>query len=229
MPVELIPIGLALVLTILHLFSRPISKYIDKSHIEITSFSAGIFITIIFLSFLPELVKGLDTTNIFLFMLFGFIAFHISEKYVYQHIKNKKELMKDLAEIHLFGFYTNHFVIGFLLVLTFIAKGSLGMIVFIPFILHTISSSLSLEHCDNKAKLKFSKFLLASSTITGAIIASLLSPNEMLFYLLFAFSTGAVFYIVVRDMLPKGKAGSLNYFILGVLISLIALFGINIL
>jgi zinc transporter ZupT len=229
MPIEFTPIGLALLLSILHLFSKRISKYIEKFHIGITSFSAGIFITIIFLSLLPELIKGVEYTNIFLFMLIGFAVFHISEKYVYQHIKDKKKLMKDLAEIHMFGFYIDHFVIGFLLVLTFLAKGSLGFFVFIPFVLHTISSSFSLEHCDEKAKVKLSRILLSSSTLTGAIIASLLSFNQALFFILFAFSTGAIFYVVVRDMLPKGEGGNTFYFIIGALITLIAIIGVNLL
>tara|TARA_Y100000310_G_scaffold343159_1_gene449551 strand:- start:62878 stop:63558 length:681 start_codon:yes stop_codon:yes gene_type:complete len=223
MPIDLIPVSLALILTIVHLFSKTISEAIKKFHIEITSFSAGILITIIILSLLPEAIKGAEFINVFLLMLIGFTIFHIAEKYLYQHIKNKKELMKDLAELHIAGFYIDHFVIGLIIFLVFSLQGKLGFLIFLPFLLHTVSSSFSLEHCDKYSKKSFNKIILASSTVTGAIVANLVVINTTLFFGILAFSIGAMLYIVIRDMLPKGRVGSILYYIIGVMLTLVIL------
>lgn len=216
----MLPLILALILSITHFFSKKISKRIEKYHTNIVSFSAGIFITIIFIFLLPEVIQGYNIVNVYLIMLVGFVLFHITEKYLYQHVKNKKVLMKDLAELHILGFFIDHFVIGIILVLIFSIQKQLDYILFIPFFLHTVSSSLSLEHIDEKSKTNINKIILASSTFIGALFATALRLNEVLFYSLFSLTIGMLFYIAIRDMLPKDKVGDPLSFLIGVIITL---------
>lgn len=209
---------LALVLSLVHFFSSEIARKIKKHHSKIISLSAGIFIALLFLEILPRILETKIFTNniIFTLILAGFVVFHIAEKYLYQHIKHKKELLKDLAELHILGFYINHFILGFILVLA--GKG-IGLLIFIPLLLHTISSSISLEHIHEKFKsTKLHRLIIASSTFLGALVAILLSPSEAIYIILFAIITGMVLYVSFRDMIPKEKEGSPEFFLLGTLI-----------
>lgn len=217
----MLPVLLAFILTVIHFFSKGISKRIEKHHIRIMSFSAGMLVTLIFVDLIPRVIVGINITPVYVFLLFGFVLFHLSEKYIYQHIKNRKVLMKDLAELHTLGFFLDHLMIGIILAFTFTLSTHIDFIIFIPFLLHTISSSISLEHITEKTKLKVNRFILSNSTLIGAIFATLLKPSEFWYYSIFAFLLGALLYISIRDMLPKGKKGDSMLFILGFMLTLI--------
>lgn len=217
----MLPIILAFILTVIHFFSNKISKRIEKHHIQIMSFSAGMLVTLIFVDLIPRVVTGVDTTPVYVFLLFGFVLVHLSEKYIYQHIKNRRILMKDLAELHTLGFFLDHLMIGIVLAFSFTLSTQLNFIIFIPFLLHTISSSMSLEHITEKMKLKVNKVILNSSTLLGALFAVFLKPTQFWYYSIFAFLLGALLYISIRDMLPQGKKGDSMLFIFGFILTLI--------
>ncbi|MAG22283.1 MAG: hypothetical protein CL943_03195 [Candidatus Diapherotrites archaeon] len=223
----LLPFVLAFILALLHFFSEEYSEKIEKHHTKLISFSAGLFITFIFLDLFPEFFKGSAFVgdNIFLAMLIGFILFHLGEKYVYQHITNKRELLTDLKEIHVIGFFIDHFTVGLALYFALSVSDYLfGIIIFIPLVLHTISSSLSLNHLDEVYNRK-SPFglLLSLSPVIGVAVAFFLNPAKDIYYLLFSFVIGALLYVVIRDMIPQGKKGSLPAFVFGFLLSLVIL------
>lgn len=225
---SVIPLILALVLCILHFIGERYAEQIKYYHTQIISFSAGIFITFIFLEILPQIGVGSSIVgpNIYILFLLGFACFHIVEKYFYQHRADHRELVIELKELHALGFFLNHFILGFALVLFFELPGHfsvLGYAVFIPFILHTVSSALSLRYIlaglRNEDTLKG---LLACSVFLGAVSGFILFDIITLatFYSLFAFIVGILLYIIIRDMLPKGKMGSPMFFIFGLLLSL---------
>ena len=216
----MIAILFAFFLSMIHFFSRRISKVIEAHHINLTSFSAGMFLTLIFIDFFPRMISGLEYgVPVFLILTIGFVLFHLSEKYLYQHVKDKKVLLKDLAELHNFGFFIDHLMVGFVLFLAFELSSYTCYLVVVPFLLHTISSSMSLDHLHKKIKTKFNKFLLNSSTLFGAILAYFINLENYWYYTFFAFFLGALIYISIRDMLPKGKKGSPLMFFIGFLLT----------
>jgi hypothetical protein len=216
-----IPVLLALILSVLHFFSRTISKLIEKLHIHITSFSAGMFLTLIFLDFLPRAATGIEhNAPVFLALTVGFVMYHLSEKYLYQHVKNKKVLLEELAELHNVGFFIDHFMVGFVLVLTFKLESYTSYLIFIPFVLHTISSSMSLEHIRARIKTGVNRFTLSISTLIGALFAHLINLETFWYYTIFAFFLGSLLYISVRDMLPGGKKGNTLMFLIGFLLTI---------
>lgn len=216
-----IPVILALILSIVHFFSRSISKIIEKHHVNITSFSAGMFLTLLFVDFLPRAASGLeDNSPVFLALAVGFVMYHLSEKYLYQHVKNKEMLLEELAELHNVGFFIDHFMVGFVLVLTFKLASYTNYLIFIPFLLHTVSSSMSLEHIRARIKTEVNKFFLNISTFLGALFAHFSQLGTFWYYTLFAFFLGALLYISVRDMLPGGKRGNPLMFLIGFLLTI---------
>jgi len=218
------PLFLAIALSVLHFFSEEYSGKIEGFHSELVSFSAGLFITFIFLDLLPEFLNGLQFAgeNIFLALLLGFVVFHMGEKYIYQHITNKRELLKDLTAIHALGFFFDHFTVGVALFLVFsVPIPTFGLLLFIPLLLHTVSSSLSLSHLDEVYRRKsVFGFLLPLSPVIGVLAAWLLNPTTALYYILFSIVVGALLYVVIRDMIPSGKKGDLPAFIIGFIVSL---------
>ena len=218
------PLLLALLLSLTHLSSGYLSRVVESYHTKIVSFSAGILVALLFLSLLPEAVKGHADAPIYAFLLLGFVVFHLTEKYLYQHITDKKRLLRDLAELHRLGFFLDHFIVGLVLVLTAQITPSLGLALFIPFFFHTLSSSLSLEHLHERFPTHLSKLILASSPFLGAVAASALRLTAPVFYGLFAFTLGLLLYVVTRDMLPQGKRGDSGAFLLGTLLVTLLVF-----
>ena len=220
----LIPVLLAGVLSILHYFSEELSEKVEKFHESLISFSAGLFITQIFLFLLPEFFEGKEFigNNIFLLLVIGFVFFHATEKYIYQHIKNKDKLMKDLGEMHAFGFFLDNFVVGMALAFVFQTATNIifAYVVFASLALHTIASSISLTHIDRHFnKNTWLNIILSISPLLGALVTSFLNPAKTQYHIIFSFVIGALLYVTIRDMVPKEKEGKVGYFLLGFVIS----------
>lgn len=218
---------LALILAAVHLFSERYASHAKKFHIQTISFSAGLFLGLIFLCLLPEFFKGMSHAgeSIYILMLAGFVCMHLGEKYVYQHVKDKKEKMQDLASLHALGFFINHFIVGITLFLAFRIEGSLsGFLIFIPLLLHTVSSSLSLNDIDEKLKSKvLSCAVLPLAPVIGVAFAYMMNLSPYLYHLMFSFVLGAMLYIAVRDTLPRNDIGKPFFFLTGVLLSVLVL------
>ncbi len=223
----IVPFVLAFILSMVHFFSEEYSPKIERFHSELLSFSAGLFITFIFLDLLPEFFAGIEFAGriAFLALLLGFVIFHIGEKYIYQHITNKRELLSELQAVHALGFFIDHFTVGVALFLTLsVPSESFRILIFIPLLLHTLSSSLSLTHLDEVYSRKsIQSVLLTFSPLLGVAFAFLISPAEGTYYLLFSFVVGALLYVVIRDTIPKGRKGDPLFFMAGFLLSVILL------
>jgi len=218
-------ITLGVILSLTHYFSEVFSGKIEKFHEELISFSAGLFITQIFVFLMPEFFKGQQFigNSIFLLMVLGFVIFHVSEKYIYQHVKNKDKMVKDLAEVHAIGFFVDHFVVGVTLVFAFqSANILLGFAIFFALLLHTLSSSISLTHIDNYFKQStLVNVILSIAPILGVLFAWFLNTDKSSYYIVFSLVLGALLYVSIRDMLPYKKEGKPSYFVAGFFISLI--------
>lgn len=210
---------LAFILSLVNFISDRTASLLEEYHEDLLSFSGGLLIGIIFMFLLPEVIKGNRYINIFLLMLLGFTLFHLAEKFLYQNVLNKKNLIEDLTYIHAAGFFLNHFMLGFILFLFARQDINLGFLLFIPILLHIISSSISLEHIDEKLKSNLTRILLVFSTFLGALAANYLKINDVLLYSVFSFSLGAVLYISTRDILSV-KKGATKTFLLGIVIIL---------
>ena len=205
----------AAILSIVHFFSHRISTRIEKYHFQILSFSGGTLIALIFLIFLPEIISISGASYVYLLLLAGFSIFHLVEKYLYQHVTNKNRLLKELKELHAAGFFIDHLIKGFILVMTIELISSVGYLILIPVLLHTLSSSISLAHIDQKLKKRSTKIVLAIAPLLGAMIALLLATSETINVSIIALSLGMMLYIVSRDILPKEKKGYPSLYIIG--------------
>ncbi len=207
---------IAAALSTVHYFSNRVSEFMEKNHYDVLSYSGGTLIALIFLILLPEVIGISDSKIIFLLILLGFVVFHLTEKYLYQHVKNKRQQLRKLKELHQAGFFIDHFILGFVLVTILEITDYLGFLILIPIFLHTISSSISLDHIHEKAQTSVPKTVLSASTLFGAVTALILEIDEKTQAAVLAMTLGILIYIVNRDILPEEEKGRPLWFIAGI-------------
>lgn len=214
---EILVLIYAIFLSTFHLLCDRLPLCISRSHQILISYGGGSLLAIIFLVFLPEAVHFTPTMMVYPLILFGFVVFFVSEKYLYQHIKDPKVLDEDLYHLHIIGFFVDHFIKGFILVTIIILEPILGFLTAIPFFIHTLSSTIILNEIHKFTGRIIDKLLLSSSTVFGTLFGIFFDMSPHVERGIIAFITGMMFFMVSRDLLPKDKEGRPLYFLLGVL------------
>jgi len=217
MELAAIAIILAIILGVVQYFGENIYKACGRYYKHAISFSAGVAITYLFLDLFPFFSFRVNNTNrfLFIFLLVGFVIFHIVEKYFYQHTKEgliKKRLVIENQVVS----FLYHFMIG-IIILDFSIQGLQEVIIFfIPIVIYTAISNLPISKpSSNKINL-----IVSSSTLLGVLFASIIYINisiEIKISLL-GIVIGGLFFSVIRHSIPIGKEGKPLYFIIGVII-----------
>ena len=203
------------ILTFIFIISQEISEKAEKYHQHLLSLSSGMFIAIIFIEIFPLISQASNVmgNSIFILMLAGFTCYHLIVKYTYQHTRGIKR-EKKIGYIHIVGFFCENFANGF--ILTILLLSGVSYIIFMPFVLVTIATSMSLKHLNERFKLGNSKYILASSILIGTIVATAMQFSQSELYMILAIMSGFLLYFVSRDMIPRGIYGRPLYFLLGV-------------
>jgi len=86
-----IPIAMALAITLIHFIGEQISAHLKKLHFQLQSFGAGLMVGIIFLELLPHIATGQEHLDEFIYIpfLFGFTIIAVVEKFVYRRLIRK--------------------------------------------------------------------------------------------------------------------------------------------
>jgi zinc transporter ZupT len=212
-----------LIFFILHYYTPKIKVAHKARRMKIVSFTAGIFITYLFLHLLPAIYDAdISFTRIsVIFVLIGFSLFHIAEKFIYKYQgRDREKLRRELKEVHSLMFFIYHFVIGMVLVnvtnqLSIIG----GILFFIPVLLHTAVSSLSFSEIYGVIREKISvRLLLSLSTLAGIIVSIFFPLTLDMYHILLGFVLGAMFYLVIVESIPRERRGEPMFFILGVIV-----------
>lgn len=227
----LLGIYFAVILSIIHFISEYFANFTKRHIVKIMSLAAGILLSIIFIEMLPIFTNLIAETNplLFIFPLMGFVAFHSIRAYNFKHIKTKKELKARFRKNHMIAFFIEHFILGFMLTLTF-KTPLVSILLFLPFILLTVSSSVLLKIIDKTSKTAIPKLILGSSTVFGALVGTFVSFNTILFTAAFGYALGSLLYIVSRDIIPQEeKKENTIFFTIGLLLTTILLLTIEML
>jgi zinc transporter ZupT len=207
---------IAIALSVVHYLSHRVSAFMEKHHYKLLSFNGGLFLALIFLILLPEVIDFSDTVSVYLLMLLGFVIFHLAGKFLYQHVKNKKDMLGDLRVLHEAGFFIDHFMLGFVLATAVRIDPTLGFLIVIPIFLHTVSSSISMQHLHESAKTGTNRIVLSLSTLAGVIVALVLEVERIVQGAILALLLGMLLYIGIRDFIPRGEKGYPLLFLAGV-------------
>ncbi|MBL7160496.1 MAG: hypothetical protein ISS93_01450 [Candidatus Aenigmarchaeota archaeon] len=211
------------ILAIVNYFSEKFHLLRHMQRMKFISFSGGVFISYLILHLLPGIFEAsLAESRISLvFVLVGFSLFHLLEKFTYRReSKNKEAMRRELKEIHSMAFFFYHLILGIVLVGVF-SRSSLtaGILFFIPVLLITLVSSLSLKEIHGNIRQKNNvKLLLSLSSLMGIIAATLFPLTSILYSILLGFVVGVLLFIVIVDSIPKERKGEPVFFILGVVL-----------
>ena len=211
-------IALGLLITLVHYYSEEIGFRSRHIRDELISFAAGVSLAYIFITLLPEFAIGdeiLEKRLMFIFVLVGFTLLHLVEKYIYQHVKKRRQLYKDLAIEDSVVSFAYHFIVGIVLVLFTQQDLRLGILFFIPITLHTAASTLPV----NAPKHQNMAALVASGTLLGTIFATytIAYLTHVIFFPMMGAMVGALLFMITRHTLPHGKRGSPVLFVVGLL------------
>ncbi len=185
------------------------------------SFSAGLLISLLFLILVPGVISIGFPEFSFFFILIGFLLMHLIEKYIYNHIMNKQELLEDLKVVHIIGFGLDNFLVGFIIASFVELDFFLVIELSFPLFLQMLTSSISLDSIDTRLSEKYSKYskiILSVLPILGAILGIILEFEHLVTNYVLAFVLGILFYMIIRDVLPQRGKGRSVLFISGNLI-----------
>ena len=214
-----VAIIMGIVLAVVSYFSEQFHLLRHINRAKFISLTGGIFLTYLILHLLPQLYLGdlfLNRLSV-IFVLVGFSGFHLLEKYIYHHEKSVEALRRELKEAHSIAFFIYHFVLGIVLVSVVNANVWQGVLFYIPLLLITAVSSLSLKSIHGIIRQQRAvKLLLSVSTLLGIGLGFVVSLSPLIFSILLGLVVGVLMFITLMDSIPKEKEGNPFFFVLGV-------------
>jgi len=223
-------------------FSIKVEK-LKKFLIYMISFAAGALLGDAFIHLLPEVIKEVGfETRISIYVLIGIGFSFIIEKVIHWHhfhFPLSKGHAHPFAIMNLVGDGVHNFIDGLIIGASYLVSIPVGIATTIAVILHEIPQEISdfgvlLQGGFSKAKALFYNFLIALTSILGAVIALLIGKNvEGLTIFLIPFAAGSFIYIASADLIPElhkqefeWKKSLLQFFAisLGVIVMLALLF-----
>jgi len=132
--------------------------------------------------------------------MLGFVAYHLAEKYVYQHAPRDK-VVKDIEIEHSVALFFYHFVIGIVLIALIRDSLFAGLLFFIPVALHVVIDALPHSHAYRKW---YIKLIFASATFFGALLAAFVSLPVVVNFALIGLVAGLLLFLELREVIPRG-------------------------
>lgn len=89
----LTPLAVAVAIVFFHFLGEKFSEHIERFHIELSSFGAGLMVGTFFIEILPHISLGEMYLSHFVYVTFlvGFVLILVLEKLVYQHAAGESE------------------------------------------------------------------------------------------------------------------------------------------
>jgi hypothetical protein len=221
----LLPWILGAVIALVHYFGEEINDRLTATQHLLGAFAAGVTVSYIFLQLFPELTKGTEFFGDFhfLFALIGFSIIHIAEKWIVQHEKTIDDIKKDFKELHSIFLFVYHFVIGLLLYTLLTRDVTQGILFFVPVLLHTAVSSLSLKELHEEIMhTPLVEISVSLAVLFGVAAAAFMDIGLATFHVLLGLVTGTFLYLVIHDSLPSRNGSSFGY-VLGVILYLVVI------
>ena len=184
-------------------------KWLDKTLFLLIGFAAGGLIGGAFLHLMPEALEQ-SQTNIFLYVILGFISFFILEKYFYwRHCHNGVCDVHAFTYLNLIGDGIHNFTDGLVIGASFIVSINFGIITTLVIIFHEVPQEIGdfavlVYGGFNRFKALFFNFISALTCVLGTIVGYSLSTNIGKFSpFMLSFTAGGFVYIAACDLVPE--------------------------
>ena len=216
------PLAVAIAIAFFHVLGEQFSEHIERFHIELLSFGAGLMAGTFFLEILPQITVGETYLSHFIYVTFlvGFVLIHVLEKLVYQHVPGESEFAEDRTRFEATGLAAYGLLVGVIIAVFFEAYGDLAYFILAPFFVRAFVLSVYSRHINEKIGSRLNRVLQSVGPVVGTVVGLLLITNKTQLFSVFSMTMGFILYIVIRDMIPIGKEGKPIYFVAGALITI---------
>lgn len=176
----------------------------------LVGFAAGALIGTAFLHILPEALHEGSSAAAFLYVIFGFIAFFILEKYFYwRHCHHGVCDIHAFSYLNLIGDSIHNFSDGMVIGASFSVGVSFGVVTTLAIIFHEIPQEISdfgvlVYGGFSRLKALIFNFLSALACILGTVIGFFMAKDAADFSLfILPFVAGGFIYIAACDLIPQ--------------------------
>ncbi len=183
---------------------------LNRILILLIGFSAGGLIGGAFLHLLPEALEQAPAQVVFPYLIIGFIAFFILEKYLYwRHCHEGVCTVHAFTYLNLFGDSVHNFVDGLVIGASFLVSINFGIITTLVIIFHEIPQEIGdfgvlVYGGFSKSKALFCNFITALTCVLGTIAGYFISEYMKDFSsFLLPFTAGGFIYIAACDLVPE--------------------------
>ncbi len=214
-------------------------EWLDRILFLLISFAAGGLIGGAFLHLLPESLEQSRDSNIFLYVILGFVLFFVLEKYLHwRHCHKENCATHAFTYLNLIGDTVHNLSDGLVIGASFVVSAHFGLITTLVIIFHEIPQEIGdfgvlIYGGFNKSKALFYNFISGLACILGALIGFFLSAHNTAFSIfLLPITAGGFIYVAACDLIPelhkqtelKRTALSFFTFLAGILFILLARF-----
>ena len=187
-------------------------KLLNKILLILVSLSAGALMGGAFLHLIPEAVEGNEGTDIFPFILIGFVLFFIIEKVLHwRHCHKGKCDVHTFHYMNLIGDSIHNFIDGLIISAGFITSIPLGITTTIAIAAHEIPQEIGdfgvlIYGGFEKKKAIVLNFVVALTIVAGGVVGYFISRSiEQAVVFLLPFAAGGFIYIAATDLVPEIK------------------------
>lgn len=204
-------------------------KNSNRLHL-IMSLTAGVLVGVVFFDLMPEIFtlankNRLDVTPALIFLVFGFLAIHILEKFALIHAKRHESEYAShrhptVGLINASGLSFHSFLDGVGIGLGFQVSVHVGIIVAVAVIAHDFSDGLNtvtlmLSHKNSPRRALLLLLVDATTPILGATSTLLFSIPDHVLILYLGFFAGFLLYIGASDLLPEAHSEKSSFKMIG--------------
>ena len=216
-------------------FTLALSKEkLNKIIFALVGFSAGALLSGAFFHLIAESLEFFaDATEVFVFVLVGFILFFVIERMLHWHHCHEKECTHPVSQLILIGDTVHNFIDGLIIAASFLVGTSFGIVSALLIIGHELPQELGdfgiLLHAGfERKKALLYNFLSQLASVAGGLVGFFFSDAMGLTPYLLPFAAGGFIYIAASDLVPEfhkeesfGKsAGYFIFFLLGIVFML---------
>lgn len=190
----------------------------------------GLIISFLILALLPTFCsvnKELYVNNIVFVYFWGFIIFHIVEKYVRYYTKESWNVDMTIGKLNVILFIIELFSFGFLIVFSAKLFGNFKteVLLLIVMFISVTSKSFRIDELFEKSIIneKYKKFVVLA-LFCGGLLAYFISVSHLFSYLLYSFCMGILLYISIRDSMDLKRKVNPVYFLVGTILAIFFIF-----
>lgn len=191
-------------------------KVSNKTLLFLLSVSVGVLLATVFISLLPESFHNGGHLNVAFYILGGFLAMFLLEKFVHYHHTKKCETEDcghghaySLAPVNLIGDGIHNFVDGLVIAGSYAVSVTVGITATISIIFHEIPQEIAdfgvlLYSGLSKAKAVMFNLLSALTSVLGALLGFFLIGSVQGFTeFIIPFAAGNFTYIAASNLVPQ--------------------------